>query len=83
MDRVLRSEIVNEVKRATIEAFELYNERYLTAEQLCDQFGMFTLSWLKTYGERLPRTKIGSSNRWAYPQHKIARMIADGSIKDL
>lgn len=83
MDRVLRAEIVAEVKRATAEALEVYNERYLTADQLCDQFAMITKDWLKNHGERLPRTHLPGSNRWAYPQHKIARMVADGSINQI
>ena len=90
MDRLLRAEIVNEVKRAAQEALAVANERWLSADELCEQFAMFTPSWLKTYGKLLPRQQAQvtdgdkvTSSRWAYPQHKIARMIADNSIKDL
>lgn len=91
MDRLLRAEIVSEVKRSMNEILEVANERWLTADELCAQFGMFTPSWLKCYGDRLPRQRAEVtdadgrrvSTRWAYPQHKIARMIADNSIKGL
>jgi hypothetical protein len=90
MDRILRSEILVEVKRGMMDALEVANEKWLTARELCDQFQMFTPSWLKAYGDRLPRTRAEikrgdktTASRWAYPQHKIARMIYDGSIKNL
>lgn len=83
MDRLLREEIISEVKRATAEAFEVYNERYVTAKELMDQFGMITTDWLKKHGERLPRVKVPDSNRIAYPLHKIARMVADGTINSI
>ena len=89
MDRQLRAEIVAEVKRGMEECLEVANERWLSADELCKQFQMFSPSWIKTYGHLLPRqraevtTKSGRvSTHVAYPQHRIARMIADGSIKD-
>lgn len=89
MNRELREQIVAEVRRATIEAMEIANERWMTADELCKQFGMFSPSWLKTYGERLPRQRAEVMDdgkkvtRWAYPQHRIARMINEGAIKQL
>lgn len=90
MDRLLRAEIVSEVKRSMNEILEVANEKWLTAEELCAQFGMFTPSWLKTYGKFLPRQRAEvmdgdkvTASRWAYPQHRIARMIADNEIKSL
>ena len=90
MDRLLRAEIVAEVKRSMQEALEVANEKWLSADELCAQFAMFNRSWLKTYGKFLPRQRaeVAEDGRivvthWAYPQHKIARMIADGSIKDI
>jgi hypothetical protein len=50
---------------------------------------MFSKGWLKAYGERLPRQRAEvmddgvKVSRWAYPQHRIARMIQDGTIKQL
>ena len=36
MDRILRAEIVAEVKQTVAEAMEVYNERWLTGEQLME-----------------------------------------------
>ena len=89
MDRLLRNEIVAEVRKSMTEILESANEKWLTGDELCEQFQMFSPGWLKAYGDRLPRqraevmdgcTKV---SRWAYPQHKIARMINDGTIKNL
>ena len=89
MDRLLRNEIVEEVRRSMTEILEVANERWLTGDELCEQFGMFSKGWLKAYGDRLPRQRAEvmdegvKTSRWAYPQHRIARMIQDGSIKEL
>lgn len=91
MDRQLRKEIIAEVAAAMREYLEVANERWLTGDELCKQFGMFTPSWLKMYGHTLPRQRAEvyddggqiRSSRWAYPQHQIARMVADGTIKEL
>ena len=90
MDRLLRAEIVAEVKRAMMESLEVAEEKWLTASELCDQFQMFTASWLKTYGKFLPRQRAEviengkvTASRWAYPMHKIARMIDNNEIKNL
>jgi len=73
------------------EVMEVANERWISAEELCKQFQMFSPSWLKTNGHLLPRTRAEvtdhhgnrSGTRWAYPQHQIARMIAENEIKNL
>ena len=89
MDRQLRAEIVAEVRKSMTEIMETANERWLTGDELCQQFQMFSPGWLKSYGERLPRQRAEVSDnglkvsRWAYPQHRIARMIQEGSIKEL
>lgn len=87
----LTSEISKAIKEGIADAYEVYNERYLSAKELCNQFQMFTPSWLKNYGHLLPRerqTAIAKDGRvvgtrYGYPQHRIARMIADGSINDI
>ena len=90
MDRILRAAIVAEVKQSMMDAVEVANERWLTAREFCDQFQMFSPSWLKLNGHLLPRTRaeVADKNgkttgtRWAYPQHRIARMIAENKIKE-
>ena len=89
MDRQLRAEIVAEVRKSMTEILEVANERWLTGDELGEQFGMFSKGWLKAYGDRLPRQRAEvmddgvKVSRWAYPQHKIARMIQEGTIKEL
>ena len=91
MDKLLRTEIINEVKHSMREALEVANERWITGDELSNQFQMFSPSWLKNYGHLLPRTRAEVSDikgnmtgtRWAYPQHRIARMIAENEIKNL
>lgn len=91
MDKLLRTEIISEVRRSMREALEVANERWITGDELCSQFQMFSPSWLKTNGHLLPRTRAEvtgadgnmTGTRWAYPQHQIARMIAENEIKNL
>ena len=89
MDARLRAEIVTEVRKSMTEILEVANERWLTGDELCQQFQMFSPGWLKAYGDRLPRQRAEvmddgiKVSRWAYPQHRIARMIHAGTIKEL
>lgn len=91
MDKLLRVQIIEEVKRSMAEVSEMYDEQWLTGDKLCERFQLFNRGWLKTYGHLLPRTQAivrTADNRehrssWVYPAHKIARMIADGKIKQL
>ena len=91
MDKVLRSEIVAEVKRSMAEVSEMYKEEWLTGEKLGERFQLFNKGWLKAYGHLLPRTQAivkTADNRehrssWVYPAHKIARMIANNELKRL
>lgn len=91
MDRILRAEIVAEVKRSVAEAMEVYEEQWLTGEQLTQHVQMITKDWLKKYGETLPRERIEvidaegelRCSHWGYPLHKIQRMIANREHKRL
>lgn len=91
MDRMLRAEIVAMVKDTLTELLEGADEVWLTGEQLCERFGMFTQEWLYRNGDLLPREraevvmKDGSvrGTRWAYPQHLIQRMIRERKLVNL
>jgi hypothetical protein len=90
MDRQLRNEIRADVREAVTAYLTGIGERWVTAEELCDQFQMFTLRWLKTYGEHLPRKRVTvtgpdgrHTTRWAYPQHEIAANIRAGHYDDM
>jgi hypothetical protein len=91
MDRVLRAEIVAEVRRAIGEMNEKYNEQWVSGKELCKQVQCITASFLDEYGQTLPRErgrvwKDGIAVRttgWVYPLHRIKRMIARSELKEL
>jgi hypothetical protein len=91
LDIETRNAIAAAVKEAQIEAAEMYNEKYVTGAQLCEQISMFTPNWLENYGWKLPRERIEvtddsgnpRSTRWGYPLHHIQRMIAEGKMRSL
>lgn len=86
MDRTLRNEIRDAVQRAVADALVNCEERWISGQELCKQFQMFTPRWLKTYGDALPRRKVtvdGHSTRWAYPQHEIATNLRNGVYDNL
>lgn len=80
--------VIREVLRTELETAE---EKWLTKEELCAQFGCFSPDWINRHGDLLPRTQIVLTeangkecrSRWCYPMHKINRMLQDGSIKSL
>ena len=86
MDKVLRAEIVAEVRKAMMEV----NEKWVTADVLCEHIGTLTKRWLKDHGQMLDRTRIEwddadghHSQAWLYPLHRIQTWIATGKIKEL
>lgn len=91
MDKQLRNEVRVEVRAAMREALELYNERWVTAEELTKWIGSITPSWMRTYGELLPREQlivydendIPHRTGWSYPLHRLQRMMAEGDLKKL
>ena len=91
MDRKLREEIVAEVQKAVEVAMVKAGERWITADELCKQFQMFTKDWMEKYGDILPHKRIKVTHlngktrrtRVVYPQHKIAMNIADGMYDDM
>ena len=91
MDRKLREEIVAEVQKAVTLSMLSLQEQYLTADELCNQFQMFTKDWLEKYGDCLPRKQVRVTHlngktrgtRFAYPRFKIAQNIVDGVYDDM
>ena len=87
----LRTEIVTTVRQAQIEAAEMYNEKYVTGAELCNQIAMFSPNWLENFGWKLPRERIEVTGddgktrvtRWGYPLHHIQRMIAEGRMRKM
>lgn len=91
LDKKLKDAIFALVRSAIQNVMEAENEKWLSGEQLTEQFACFSKNWLKAYGHLLPRTQVvvtdenGGQVRshWCYPLHKIQRMVQDGSIKNL
>lgn len=91
MDKLLRAEIVGEVKRILIDILEGSKEQWVSGDELGKHISCFTPNWLKMYGRSLPRTraivscKDGSSHQtgFIYPLHKIQRMVATNQVKSL
>ena len=91
MDRILRAEIIATVRQTMTEVMEGADEVWLRPKQLLEQFGMFSQEWLDNNGHLLPREYASvvlpdgeeKCTRWAYPMHKINRMIQEGKLKGL
>lgn len=91
MEKELRKEIAAEVRATVIETMSKIEERWLTADDLCKQFGIISKKWLKEYDDTLPRQRVTVEHidgtihraRWAYPMHEINQMIIDGRVKHL
>jgi hypothetical protein len=87
MDKILRAEIVREVRQAMMEV----NERYVTADVLCQHIGTLTKRFLKEHGQMLDRTRIEWTDskgvrhhhQWLYPLNKMKLMLASGQLKEL
>lgn len=92
MTREELNELKAVVRRAIEEEREMYDEVWLTEKQLLEQFGMFTHDWIKKYGHCLQPARAivvdaqgveHPTQSWAYPKHRIQRMIASGEITKL
>ena len=86
MDARLRAEILQEVRKAMQEV----NEKWVTADVLCEHVGSLTKRWLKDHGQMLDRTRVEwddveghHTQAWLYPLHRIQEWIATGKIKEL
>ena len=87
MDKVLRAEIVNEVRKAMLEI----NERWVTADVLCEHVGTLTKRFLQDHGDMFNRTRVEWTDKegirhpqaWLYPLNEIKMWIATGKIKEL
>lgn len=91
LDKLTRDAIAASVARATTEANEVYQEQWLTGEQLCEEIPLFTRQWLKLHGQRIPRecicvvdeNGVQHRSRWCYPKKKLLRMIKEGTLRRL
>ena len=87
MDKILRAEIVNEVRKAMTEM----NERWVTADELRQHVGSLTKRFLQDHGDMFNRTRVEWTDKkgtrhpqaWLYPLYEIKMWIATGKIKEL
>ena len=87
MDARLRAEIVAEVRKAML----TFQEKWVTADVLCEHVGTLTKRFLKDHGQMFNRTRVEWTDKngvrhpqgWLYPLHEIQDMIASGKIKEL
>ena len=72
-------------------AMTTINERWVTADVLCQHVGTLTPRFLKDHGQMFNRTRVEwnengrhvASREWLYPLNEIKQMIQDGRIKEL
>ena len=91
LDKETRLAIAEAVKKATIEVQEMYEERWLTAEQLCEEIPIFNQDWLKRHGDRLGRERViwkdhdgvNHKLRFCYPLRRIQRLLATGELRQI
>ncbi len=92
IDKKLREEKIAAAERGAYMWMMRANEQYLTAEELCKQFQMFTKDWIDNYGDILPRKRIRvqctisgkeRGTRWGYAKLEIAENIRNGVYDDM
>ena len=91
MDRLFEAKLLALIDRKMTERLEGADEVWLKPKQLLEQFGMFSQEWLDENGHLLPREYASviwpdgteRCTRWAYPKHKINRMIQEGKLKGM
>ena len=90
LDKETQAIISSAIERGIQSAMETSSERWLTADELCKQFGMFTKDWLRRYGHTVPRERLEVTDastgetrcsHWAYPMHRIERWIQEREHK--
>lgn len=85
LDKDTRNAIALAVEKGMARRMEMYEEVWLTGEQLCERFGMISAGWLEKNGKYLPRERMEVTNeegrvvgsRWGYPYHRINRWIQE------
>jgi len=86
MDKQLRAEIIQTVKQAMTS----YNEKWVTADVLCEHVSTLTPRFMKDHGQLFNRTRVEWDDKdghhtqaWLYPLNEIKEWIMNGKIKEL
>jgi len=74
-----------------MKAMKSVNERWVTADVLCEHVGTLTPRFLKDHGDMFNRTRVEwtdtdgmrHTQAWIYPLYEIKEWIATGKIKEL
>ena len=74
-----------------MKAMKSLNERWVTAEVLCEHVGTLTPRFMKEHGQMFNRTRVKWTDKdgvehtqaWIYPLYEIKEMIITGKIKEL
>ena len=88
LDKETKGEIAAVVFDAVLRTLEGAEEKWMTADALCEQFQFLSPSWLKRHGKHLNpirATVIDENGKQhqtglAYPMHKIQRMIQENRM---
>ena len=91
LDKETRQAIAEAVRKAQMDAAEIYSEKWVTGAELCTIVGMFTKDWLENFGWKLPRERIEVTcddgkkrvTLWGYPINEIKRMIHEGMLREI
>ena len=91
-EKILEAKIV----AAVTKAMKSFNEKWVTADTLCEHVETLTPRFLKDHGSMFNRTRVewnekdesGNmrhvvSREWLYPLHEIQEWIITGKIKEL
>ena len=90
--KLLETKIIAAVSKVAKQHYEVYEERWVTDEVLCEHVSLMTKQWLRENGYLLPRIPMAwkdkdgiehTSKQYLYPLHQILAMVADGRIKRL
>ena len=87
----LESVVASVVRRAVEEKLEMYEEVWLTADQMPQYFATLKKSWLERYGHSLPHRDpkvtdekgIEQKSARQWPRNQIQRMFSNGEIERL
>jgi hypothetical protein len=86
-EKLLEAKILACVEKA----MRKVNERYVTADVLCEHIGTLTPRFLQDHGDMFPRQQLTWTDRngvkhkqgWLYPLYEVKDMFLNGEIKEL
>ena len=83
-------QIVTTIQNAVREAMKAANERYVTADVLCQHIGTLTPRFLQDHGAMFHRKQLEWEDKnghkhkqgWLYPLYEIKQQFMDGTFKE-